>query len=409
MIACPFIAAGHPFERAMDEIRRALENRPAWARPEERSGRMVRQHELKGVRDGQGAWRLDRFYSSTLSWDRSSSPFFDAVTYHYAGKPGSGQWFRFPEDPRLGALEHLAEARDPEVLQYVVLRRLTYRAKTAQGGAYIGKFKRWSQTPRSFKVLSLVSAAASLGRLSFRIPAPLRVDASRHLFHQEALPGQPVSELVNGATLDALLHAMGRIHAELHGLAVPGVPVAAAQASIDALSRDCDWIAFFRPADGARLASVRRVLLHVLPRLSPAAPVLCHGDFVCSHVLHGPEGSAVVDFDLAHRADPHADAAILLSSLTHDVPFLRRAIRDPGAAPEALIERGVSAYVEGYQSYGRRILDRRRLLWHRIAAEIHMLGLMFTKDRFHALAFDRRLALVESLTSELSRAGERAA
>jgi len=301
------------------------------------------------------------------------------------------------------------ESNQAEVLQYVVLRRLTYRAKTAGGATFIGKIKRRSRARGAYEMLSLVSAAAGRQLPSFRLAAPLGHDESRNLFHQECLPGRPVSELVRGDTLDALLHGVGRVQAELHGLAVPGLPSADERAGVDRLSRNCDWIGFFRPADGRRLGAVRRVLHDILPALAPAVPAVCHGDFVCSHVLHGPQGWSVVDFDLAQSADPHADAAILLSSLTNDVPMLQRAWRDPDAAPEALVDRAVAAYLEGYQSYGGRVLERRRLLWHWIAAEIHMLGLMFTKDRLHPLAFERSMGLVERLTGELSRAAERAA
>lgn len=405
MTACPFVTAGHPFERQIQSIREALESSPE-AVPSAKPARVVRQHELKGVRDASGAWRIDRFYSSELAWDRLDGFAFGAATYCYSDKTGLGEWFRFPRDPYLGALDHLAEV-DAEVLQYVVLRRLTYRAKTAEGETRIGKFKRKSRARGAFDVLSSVSAAARRRPVSFRVPAPLGHDDSRHLFHQEALAGAPVSELANAATADALLFGVGRVQAELHRLDVPGLPAADERARIELLSRECDWIAFFRPADGPRLAAIHGVLVDAVPRLAPVAAGLCHGDFVCSHVLRGPDGWGVVDFDLAHAGDPHADAASLLSSLTHDVPYFHRAWRNADGLPEALIDRAVAAYVEGYHSYAGAALDQKRLLWHRIAAEIHLLGLMFTKDRFHALAFDRSMALIERLTVELSCAGGR--
>jgi hypothetical protein len=218
-----------------------------------------------------------------------------------------------------------------------------------------------------------------------------------------------VNELLNDGTLESLFLGVGRIHAELHGLAVPGLPVTDERARIDALVRDCDWIAFFRPADGARLAAVRDVLIDVAPRLASATLATCHGDFVCSHVLHGSDGWAVVDFDRAQRADPNADSALLLSSLTHNSPLFHQAWRDPDGSPGALVDRAVAAYLEGYQSHSGRHLERRRLLWQRLVAEIHMLGLMFTKDRFHPLAFERSMDLIEELTTRLSRAREGAA
>lgn len=405
MSACSFIGAGHPFESAMDRIRADLASapRPATARPAPR--RVVRQHELKGVRDAGGGWKLDRFYASTLAWGGEGPLPFRAVTYHWSGKTGAGSWFEFPRDPYLAALDHLAAAEDVEVLQYVVLRRLTYRARAADGATRIGKFKRRSRARGAFDALASVSAAAAREGISFRVPAALSHDDARNLFHQEVLPGAPVSELVDDGTLEPLLHGVGRVHAELHGLAVPGVPVADERAPLEQLARECDWVSFFRPADRRRLDAVRDVLLQVAPRLAGVAPALCHGDFVCSHVLRAPEGWGVVDFDLVHLGDPHADAATLLSSMTNDVPYLHGAWRDPARAAQPLMERSLRAYVEGYHSHGGRLLDPRRLLWHRVAAEIHMLALMFTKDRFHPLAFERSMDLVERMTVELSRAG----
>jgi aminoglycoside phosphotransferase (APT) family kinase protein len=202
---------------------------------------------------------------------------------------------------------------------------------------------------------------------------------------------------------------VGRVHAELHRLDVPGLPVADDKARVDALARNCDWIGFFRPNDALRLARVRDRLLQIADRFDKTALVTCHGDLVPSHVLHGADGWAVVDFDLTHRGDAHADSALLLASLTQDVPMLRRTWRDPKSEPLGLLNRAVAAYVEGYQSFGGPVLDRRRLLWHRIATEVHMLGLMFTKDRFDPLAFERSMGLIEGLATDLGGPREGAA
>jgi Ser/Thr protein kinase RdoA (MazF antagonist) len=402
MIACPFVREGHPFEPAMVQIRRALDTpRPSRARGARRT---VRQHELKGVRGANGGWCMDRFYASTHAWDDSRPVPFHAGTYYYSGATGAGEWFRFPSEPYLGVLDYLNEVRDAEVLQYVVLRRLTYRARSEDGTSYIGKFKRRSRARGAFDVLSLVSTAARNAHVSFRVPAPLQFDSVRHHFLQEAVAGRPVSDLLREDTLESLLFGVGRIHAELHGLAVPDLPGADERARIERLLQNCDWVGFFRPSDGLRLARVRDILLEAGRRFDAVEPVTCHGDFVPSHVLLGPGGRAVVDFDLAHRGDPHADAALLLASLTQDVPWLRRLWRDSDAHASALVDRAASAYVAGYQSFGGTVLDRRRLLWHRIAAEIHMLGLVLTKDRFDQVAFDRSMHLVEELAAALSSA-----
>lgn len=402
MTVCPFIQSGHPLERSMAPIRVALAAAPQEAPSAPAPRKVQRQHELKGGRDASGAWRIERFYASTLSWGGAAP--FGAVTYHWSARTGAGAWFRFPADPYLGALDHLVRTEGAEVLQYVVLRRLTYRAGGAGGAPRIGKFKRRSRARGAFDVLARVSEAAARQRVSFRVPAALAHDDGRNLFHQEVLPGTPVSELVDATSLGALLHGVGRVHAELHDLEVPGAPEADERARLELLSRDVDWIALFRPSDRAALEAVRDALLGVAHGLAPAAPALCHGDLVCSHVLRAPDGWGVIDFDLAHRGDPHADAALLLASLAHDVPLLHRACRDADPAAGTLLDVAAAAYLEGYHRYGGRILDRRRLRWSRIAAEIHMLGLMFTKDRYDARGFERGLALVERLTAELTRA-----
>lgn len=404
MIPCPFISAGHPFEPAMDRIREALEHRPQSMRSAGCAVRTAHQHELKGVQDATGSWRLDRFYASTHAWHDAREVPFEAVTYHYSDATGAGEWFRFPREPYLDALAHLTGARYPEVLQYVVLRRLTFRARHDDGTRYIGKFKRRARARSAYDVLVLISSAARRHQLSFRIPDPAGYDETRHLFHQDALPGRPVSDLIDASRLEGLMFGVGCLLAELHALPVDGLPAASERTRLELLTRNCAWIAFFRAHEGARLRAVKDALLAIAPRLSTARPVTCHGDFVCSHVLHGLEGWAVVDFDAAHRGDAHADAAWLLASLTEDVPLLHRAWRDPNADAAALVDGAVAAFIEGYQSLAARQLNRRALLWHRIATEIHLLGLMFTKDRFHDVAFDRSVALIDRLADELSRA-----
>lgn len=403
MTACAFITVGHPCEPLIERIRCAMEqaDRPGASTP--RATRTVRQHELKGVLGPTGEWQIDRFYASSHSWEDSRPMPFAATTYHYDGSRGTGHWFQFPYEPYLTALDSLKDTEQPHVLQYVVLRRLTFRARTSDGTPYIGKFKRRSRARNAHDVLALVSAAAGIDSPSFRIPSPVSYDEARHLFHQEALSGRPLSDLLDAANIEALLYAAGRVQAELHELPVPNLPMAG-ETCFDTLVRNCRWVTFFRQTAGAHLAAVRETLRRSALQLPPVTPATCHGDFVCSHLLYGPDGWAVVDFDLAHRGDAHTDVALLLASLTEDVPLLNRAWRNADLNARTMLDSAAAAFVEGYQARARHPLNRRRLLWQRIVAEIHMLGLMFTKDRFNALAFDRSLDLIERLARELSRA-----
>ena len=135
-----------------------------------------------------------------------------------------------------------------------------------------------------------------------------------------------------------------------------------------------------------------------VPAWSDSELAFCHGDLVCSQFLvHGDDWS-ITDFDLCHRGDPCRDVAILLASLTYDVPALEAAEGHEGRGADAdlLSEAYLASYAAQASQLGRR-LPAERLTWQRLCAEIHYLGLMLKKDRHHPLAFARRLRRAQAL------------
>jgi hypothetical protein len=105
----------------------------------------------------------------------------------------------------------------------------------------------------------------------------------------------------------------------------------------------------------------------------------------------------VTDFDACHRGDPYRDMGIFLASLSYDVPLFRAPSVTAG-----LLEFAIRAYLSGYESRTGHQLDAARLLWHRLAAEVYYLALMFKKDWYEPTRFARALDRVGSLAASLA-------
>ena len=97
----------------------------------------------------------------------------------------------------------------------------------------------------------------------------------------------------------------------------------------------------------------------------------CQGDFVPSQILCDPSGWAVLDFDDAHHADPHAEVAALSVALGrelhHDSPA------DADAARRA--------YLAGYVERAGRPLDPARWRWFVAVAQVRYLARRLVKGR----------------------------
>ncbi len=360
--------------------------------------------EIKALPTGDGGWRLDRFYWSGQAWDLPGRLSFRADTLAYRADGGLPGWHHFPHDPYLGAMgatfDALLATRPAaviDVLRYVPLRRMTFRVLEGGQPVLVGKLKRRSRFEEADQRLATVARAVAGREPGFRVARPAGVDAALGLTMQEALPGRNLAELIAAETALPLLERLGAILRGLHELEAPGLPAWDEQGARDATARDLSWVAFMRPELGELAAGLAALIERAAPPIGLGRPRVCHGDFVPSQVLADGESWSVIDFDLCRYGDPYHDLAILLAALPYDVPALRD-------APDALLRRAVTACVGGYEDRAGAPLERGRLLWHRLCAEIYYLGLALKKDWLDLAGYQRALDRLRALAAELEEA-----
>ena len=387
----PFLLDDHPFAAQLGDLRARLEGSDLPV-----GGRCEVSSEVKGVRTPQG-FALVRFYCSVQSWDSPGGQPFEATTLHWSA--GSGpRWARFPDEPRLPHVAAYLGAGGPrlgrpryEVLRYVPLRRLTFRS-----GSLVGKFKRASRLHDSAGRVAAVVAAAAGSPVT--VPALRGIDATHGVYLQDAAPGTALNDVLgrglhgdHSSVVTDVLAAAGGIHADFHALNAPGLPVQADPQDHAADVRDsADWSAQLLPELGGWLRATRDRLLATVPGASAAATGTCHGDLVLSHLLASDDGCTVIDLDLAHVGDRYRDLALFLSGLVADAPAL-----GPRASTPAMLARAEVAYLDAYEGRWGHPVDRRRLAWHRAAAELHQLAVVLSKDRFDPDDVPRVTALVD--------------
>lgn len=389
-----FVDADHRFAAAVAAFRDELGSvaeAVAWlADPD-----TVVHTEIKGAQRDGGGFAIDRMYCSLQRADDG----FAALSLCYAAKQGRTEWYAFPDEPYLAGLRPffesgaiLADGAAPafDVLRYVPLRRFTFRARlrSRPRQPVIGKFKRASRIAAAHeRAVAIARAVAAAGR-PFAVPAPLGIDARHRISYQGIVAGQPVSELLTDA---AELAEAGALQHAFHRLTPGDLPAWDQAAFVANIARDVDWIAFLRPEAEPILERVRRALRRAPADLAPDELVCCHGDFVCSHVYRSDAGPAVIDLDLAHRADALWEVAMALAALPRDVPLLESLRADPAADAAAVLQRAEDAWLDGYASAAKSPPDGRRLAYWRLCAEVYELALMLTKDRYEPVAFGRAL------------------
>ena len=392
-----FIADGHPFAAQLGDLRARL------ARSDLPVGEPCEvSSEVKGVRTPAG-FTLARFYCSVQSWDSAGGLPFEATTLHWS--PDSGpRWARFPDEPRL---PHVAaylgvggsqRGGSPyEVLRYVPLRRLTFRS-----GAVVGKFKRASKLPDAATRVAAVVAGAAGSAVT--VPRLRGVDTAHGLYLQDAAAGTALSDVLaqvlaadhpSATGVTDVLAAAGRIHADFHALTAPGLPARAAAHDRADVHDRADWAAQLLPELAGWLRTTRDRLLATAPAATSAALGTCHGDLVPSHLLADDDGCTVIDLDLAHVGDRYRDLALFLSGLAADAPPLAARASSP-----AVFARAQDAYLHAYEERSGHLLDRRRLAWHRAAAELHQLAVVLSKDRFDPDDVPRITALVDDCVAQ---------
>lgn len=404
-----FVRQGHPFRAQVDEWLEILRASEGFARARGIAGKSAVHAEIKGVPAGD-TWTADRFYWCFQYSDPADpvSP-FRAFTLYFNAKRGRPETYEFPRDPYLPTMEALLRpgaaaiggaGRELKVLRYVPLRRVTFRLGSGEGPV-IGKFKRRSKLRESYERLAAVHRAVSGGGVDFAVAAALGVDEERCLFFQELMPGGDLSETLDEGNFAALLERLGRIHRQMHALEVPGLPQWRFANDLETLEQDVRWVAFFLPEREAALRGVWERLRRSPPRVDDDTAAFCHGDFVPSQALDDGGRWAITDFDMARRGGASLETAKLLACLKYHVPLVKNAFESATPGGDALAGAAEEAYLRGYEAEQGRPLDRERLLWFRLCAEIHYLALSLKKDTYAPGTFDRVLAMVERLAAGL--------
>ena len=256
------------------------------------------------------------FRARTLFWDRRTA---------------EARIIDFPDEPVMdwlvsadgGALSSHGEQARLRILRYIPLRRVTFLLEDAAGlpNRVIAKTKRTKSIVRATRALvSARRAAERAGVDTFRLPQPVRLDARRRLLYLAELPGRALPDVLAAGDLDraAALHRLGRVHREVHELDPTHVRVRRTDDWLAITAVAADQIAALVPSTGPRVAAL-------VARLATATPddadlAFCQGDFVPSQILCDPGGWAVLDFDDAHHADPHAEVAALYVALGRELP-----------------------------------------------------------------------------------------
>lgn len=386
----PFVAPDSPFGSAVQALR---EQAAEGDRPVPPGVRSLVRAEIKGVRTADG-WRLDRFSVCTQTWGDGAAPAFVARTLHWRHCAGPARWWELPEEPYLDGLAGVLQgagrqAPDFEVLRYVPLRRFTWRAD-----GLVHKVKRRSKLADSWARVSAVAAAAEGSGV--RVPALRGTTSAPAAYRQDVLTGLPLSQAATGPALLGLLAEAGEVHAAFAELPARQLPELLPDACRPDVARTTDWIGFLLPDLRELTARARTALLTHPPAPDADAFATCHGDLVASHLLGRPGAWSVIDLDLAHRGDRYRDLAMFLAGLPGDVPALT-----DGTAPRGLLAAAEQAYLSGYAARWGQSLDRRRLAWHRAAAELHHVSLMLTKDGLDPLALGRSTAVLDGLLPEI--------
>jgi Ser/Thr protein kinase RdoA (MazF antagonist) len=403
-----FVRPGHPFRPQLEEWLALLRGDERFARARAIPGRSAVHAEIKGVPDGDG-WKAERFYWCYQYSDPADpvSP-FRAFTVYFNAKGGRAEGYEFPRDPYLPTMEALLApgapgfggARELRVLRYVPLRRVTFRLGSGGGqGAVIGKFKRRSKLRESYDRLAAVHRAVSAGGLDFSVAAALGLDEERCVFFQELLPGRDLSETLEARNFEARLGRLGRMHRQMHALQVPGLPRWRFPDYLETLEQDLRWIGFFLPAPEAALRGVWERLRRSPPRVDDDTTAFCHGDFVPSQALDDGGRWSITDFDMARQGGAALETAKLLACLKYHVPLVKGAFESASPAGDALAAAAEEAYLRGYEAEQGGPLDRERIAWFRLCAEIHYLALSLKKDTYSPAVFDRVVALVERLAA----------
>ena len=377
-MAFPAVEPSSAVDDALQPLRDVIAGDPGLAVG---PGASVRAEVLpRPTRDG--GWELRRCYWSVQRPDPSAVFGFRARTLFWDRRAAAARIIDFPDEPVMdwlvsadgGALSSHGEQARLRILRYIPLRRVTFLLEDAPGlpNRVIAKTKRTKSIVRATRALvSARRAAERAGVDTFRLPQPVRLDARRRLLYLAELPGRALPDVLAAGELDRdeALHRLGRVHREVHELDPTHVRVRRTEDWLAITAVAADQIAALVPSAGPRVEALVARLATTPP--DDADLAFCQGDFVPSQILCDPGGWAVLDFDDAHHADPHAEVAALYVALGRELPH--ESPKDADAARRA--------YLAGYVERAGRPLDPARWRWFAAVAQVRYLARRLVKGR----------------------------
>jgi hypothetical protein len=99
-----FVKEEHPFHLELERLRSFLGERAESDDLAREVEGAVTHAEIKGVRNADGSWRLDRFYWCRQYEDPGRTPPFRARTLFYLARRGKSELYEFPDDSYLPAM-----------------------------------------------------------------------------------------------------------------------------------------------------------------------------------------------------------------------------------------------------------------------------------------------------------------
>jgi aminoglycoside phosphotransferase (APT) family kinase protein len=358
------LTTGHPVSAPLGDLLARVADDPLLCGDGAPAGSRVSiRRDLRAVPEPGGGATIERF-SWCAQWREPGPPGrFRARTFVYARGDAAPRTFDFPDDPwldRAAAPGGPLEDDGVVVLRYIPTRRITFRA----GDELVGKIKRPKSLVRSYQRLGVTAAAARNAGLA--VPEPRGIDPARGAYYQQLMPGRPVGDVIDAANGEALLRALGATQRTIHELPVAGLPVHDPHEAATVARDDAAWIAFAAPEHAPAMVAVATWLGAELDAAA-GDRCFCHGDPAIDQVLVDGDALAVVDFDDAGAGDPYADLGTMLAALPLDAPQLF-------AGRDAIGERAVAAYLDGYRERAGAALDERRLRAHHARADLALLA-----------------------------------
>lgn len=378
MAAFQFIASDHPFFPQIASLREAIAKDP-----EKPAGDNASTRSLLRLDFSDPAPKLKWAYVSRQRW-KDQPRRFQAITFLHRADRMRVDRYEFPRDPKLSGLAPILNEFPNEwiVLRYVPRRRLTVHT-----GDRVAKFVRPTELTETIARLKVVEGILA-GNAGFVAPKVTERRQEDGMFSENIVPGSDLPSLIDSSNFLLLLKTAGKVSRRIHQRGHAGIPQLEPDSLLVATKRDEAMLATFRGDLKNWLAAVVNALARGLQSFA-AETVFCHGDFRAPHLLiNNGDNLGVVDFDGAVVGDPHWEHALFITSLKRELPIFSDA---------GLHEEAADAYIAGYENEGGRV-NREKLRWFRLAAEIHFLARSFQRDLYTPRLFAQSVCAIGKLS-----------